>query len=160
MDALTICAANYLPFAKVLAKSFIENHPNAKFYLLLVDGDVCEVDTNLVSGMQLVKPSDLDISSEKFLRMTVYYDVTELSTALKPLGLKYLLDNESEIAIYLDPDIQTDHLDPEIQTDPENESDPRNRFDSDHSTFHENGNSKLSSESMKTTAEEKIDFKG
>ena len=99
MDALTICAANYLPFAKVLAKSFIENHPNSKFYLLLVDGDVSDVDPRLVSGMQLVKPSDLDISSEKFLRMTVYYDVTELSTALKPLGLKYLLDNGSKIAI-------------------------------------------------------------
>jgi hypothetical protein len=54
----------------------------------------------------------------------------------------------------------SDYLDPEIQTDPENESDPRNRFDSDHSTLHENGNSKLSSESMETTAEEKIDFKG
>jgi glycosyltransferase involved in cell wall biosynthesis len=106
VDALTICAANYLPFAKVLAKSFIANHPNSKFYLLLVDGDVTGVDPTLVSGMQLVKPSDLDITSEKFLRMTVYYDVTELSTALKPLGLKYLLDKGSKIAIYLDPDIQ------------------------------------------------------
>jgi hypothetical protein len=26
------------------------------------------------------------------MRMAIYYDVTELSTALKPLALKYLLD--------------------------------------------------------------------
>jgi glycosyltransferase involved in cell wall biosynthesis len=38
--------------------------------------------------------------------MAIYYDVTELSTALKPLGLKYLLDSGSKIAIYLDPDIK------------------------------------------------------
>jgi hypothetical protein len=74
--------------------------------------------------------------------------------------LQSALDSAENFSDYLDPDIQTDHLDPEIQTDPENESDPRNRFDSDHSTLHENGNSKLSSESMETTVEEKIDFKG
>ena len=74
--------------------------------------------------------------------------------------LQSALDSAENFSDYLDPEIQTDHLDPEIQTDPENESDPRNRFDSDHSTFHENGNSKLSSESMETTVEEKIDFKG
>lgn len=106
MDALTICAANYLPFAKVLAKSFIQNHPESKFYLLLVDGDVSDIEFELVQGMEIIRPSDLDINHETFLRMTVYYDVTELSTALKPKGLKYLLENGSDIAIYLDPDIQ------------------------------------------------------
>ena len=106
MDALTICAANYLPFAKVLASSFIRTHPNSKFYMLLVDGDVCEIELDLLPGMEVIKPSDLDIDHETFVRMTVYYDVTELSTALKPKGLKYLLDNGSDIAIYIDPDIQ------------------------------------------------------
>ena len=106
MNGLTICAANYLPFAKTLANSFLKCHPKSKFYLLLVDGDVSEVTNNLGPEITVIKPSDLDLDPDVFMRMAIYYDVTELSTALKPLGLKYLLDTGSEIAIYLDPDIE------------------------------------------------------
>jgi glycosyltransferase involved in cell wall biosynthesis len=106
MNGLTICAANYLPFAKTLANSFLKFHPESKFYLLLVDGDVSEITIDLGPKITLIKPSDLDLDPEVFMRMVIYYDVTELSTALKPLGLKYLLDTGSEIAIYLDPDIE------------------------------------------------------
>jgi glycosyltransferase involved in cell wall biosynthesis len=106
MNGLTICAANYLPFAKTLADSFLKFHPESKFYLLLVDGDVPGITFDLGPDITLIKPSDLDLDPEVFMRMAIYYDVTELSTALKPLGLKYLLDTGSEIAIYLDPDIE------------------------------------------------------
>ena len=34
------------------------------------------------------------------------YDVTELSTAVKPLLLKHLLENREGVAVYLDPDIR------------------------------------------------------
>ena len=106
MNGLTICAANYLPFAKTLASSFLKFHPESKFYLLLVDGDVSEITIDLGPKIIVIKPSDLDLDPEVFMRMAIYYDVTELSTALKPLGLKYLLDTGSEIAVYLDPDIE------------------------------------------------------
>jgi hypothetical protein len=71
MDALTICAVNYLPFARVLALSFLQHHPKSKFYLLLVDGDVSDVDPEVSTDIRIIKPSDLDIDLEKFLRMTV-----------------------------------------------------------------------------------------
>ena len=106
MDGLTICAANYIPFANTLAKSFLKFHPDSKFYLLLVDGDVPGMTFGLGSEITILKPSDLDLNPDIFMRMSIYYDVTELSTALKPLGLRYLLDAGSEIAIYLDPDIE------------------------------------------------------
>ena len=106
MNGLTICAANYLPFANVLAHSFLKFHPGSKFYVLLVDGDVPGITVDLGPEISIIKPSDLDLEPEIFMRMAIYYDVTELSTALKPLGLKYLLDNGSGIAIYLDPDIE------------------------------------------------------
>jgi len=106
VDALTICAANYIPFAKTLAASFLKFHPQSKFYLLLVDGDVSGITVDLGPEIIVIRPSDLDIDPEVFTRMSIYYDVTELSTALKPLGLKYLIDSGSEIAIYLDPDIE------------------------------------------------------
>jgi len=106
MNGLTICAANYLPFAQTVAKSFLKYHPGSKFYLLLVDGDVPGITVDLDPEITVIKPSELDLDPDVFLRMAIYYDVTELSTALKPLGLKYLLDKGSEIAIYLDPDIE------------------------------------------------------
>ena len=106
MDALTICARNYLPFAKILAESFLQFHPESKFYLLLVDGEAKTDLGQIDSAIQVILPSDLDIDREVFERMSIYYDVMELSTALKPLGMKYLLDTGSKIAVYLDPDIQ------------------------------------------------------
>ena len=106
MNGLTICAANYLPFAKILANSFLKFHPDSEFYLLLVDGDVSEITIDLGPQITIINPSDLDLEPDVFTRMAIYYDVTELSTALKPLGLKYLLDIGSKIAVYLDPDIE------------------------------------------------------
>ena len=106
MNGLTICAVNYLPFAKTLANSFLRFHPESQFFLLLVDGDVSEIAIELDPRITVIKPSDLDLDPEVFMRMAIYYDVTELSTALKPLGVKYLLDTGSEIAVYLDPDIE------------------------------------------------------
>jgi glycosyltransferase involved in cell wall biosynthesis len=106
MNGLTICAANYLPFANILAHSFLKFHPESNFYVLLVDGDVPGITVDLGPEITIIKPSDLDLESEVFMRMAIYYDVTELSTALKPLALKYLLDAGSNIAVYLDPDIE------------------------------------------------------
>jgi glycosyltransferase involved in cell wall biosynthesis len=106
VDALTICARNYLPFAKVLAESFLQFHPDSKFYLLLVDGEAKTDLDEIDSAIRVILPSELEIGREEFERMTIYYDVTELSTALKPLGMKYLLDSGSDIAVYLDPDIR------------------------------------------------------
>jgi glycosyltransferase involved in cell wall biosynthesis len=106
MNGLTICAANYIPFAQTLATSFLRFHPESIFYLLLVDGDVPGIAVDLAPEITIIKPSELDLDPEVFTRMAIYYDVTELSTALKPLGLKYLLDAGSDIAVYLDPDIE------------------------------------------------------
>ena len=106
MNGLTICAANYLPFANILAHSFLRFHSESKFYVLLVDGDVPGIRVDLGPAITIIKPSDLDLDPELFMRMAIYYDVTELSTALKPLALKYLLDTGSNIAVYLDPDIE------------------------------------------------------
>jgi hypothetical protein len=58
-----------------------------------------------VEPFELVTPDDLNI--EDFGHMTAFYDVLELSTAVKPWFLRYLL-NEREMAsvVYLDPDIR------------------------------------------------------
>jgi len=104
MDAVTICAVNYLPFANTLGNSFLATNPNSSFSIFVVDAK-----KNLfqkLSQFNYFTPDDLDISSNQFENMAFYYNVTELSTALKPSVLKLLFRNGTKKAIYLDPDIQ------------------------------------------------------
>ncbi len=54
---------------------------------------------------ELVTPGELDIDG--FERMAVLYDVVELSTAVKPWLLRWLLARSpDDIAVYLDPDMR------------------------------------------------------
>jgi glycosyltransferase involved in cell wall biosynthesis len=104
MDAITICAANYLPLANVLGNSFIRNNPKSTFSILVIDAKKIDFAKNL--AFNYLTPDELDISSQTFENMTFYYNVTELATALKPTAIKTLFKKGSEKVIYLDPDIE------------------------------------------------------
>src|SRR4051794_14115809 len=82
MHACTIVARNYLAFARVLAESFLRIHPDSSFTTLVVDAEFGFDPTG--EPFNVVTPAELDLSTEEFHRMAVMYDVTELSTALKP----------------------------------------------------------------------------
>lgn len=100
--ACTIISRNYLAYAKVLAKSYFKHIPNGRFYVLVVD----ELPENEVLdvAMEVVKPSDLGL--DHFYEMSFKYNVTELSTAVKPSFLRHLIDARGEDrVIYFDPDI-------------------------------------------------------
>lgn len=103
MHAVTIAARNYLPFARLLARSFLAHNPQASFSILVVDARPGEVPA--ADGYQVLTPGDLPMPVDEFRRMAMIYDVTELSTALKPWALEALLDRDAEVAVYLDPDI-------------------------------------------------------
>ncbi|RKQ92887.1 glycosyltransferase involved in cell wall biosynthesis [Solirubrobacter pauli] len=103
MDACTIIAKNYLAHARTLAASYVEHHPDATFYVLIID-DVEGFIDPASEPFELVAPADLDIPS--FERMAVIYDVMELSTAVKPWLLRWLLARSAEGALYLDPDMR------------------------------------------------------
>jgi glycosyltransferase involved in cell wall biosynthesis/2-polyprenyl-3-methyl-5-hydroxy-6-metoxy-1,4-benzoquinol methylase len=103
MRAITIVAQNYLPFAAVLAESFREHNPGAEFVTLVVDGDPGGLADDELSSY--ITPCDLSLAPDEFGRMALLYDVTELSTSLKPWALEYVLDCGEDVAIYLDPDI-------------------------------------------------------
>jgi GT2 family glycosyltransferase len=96
----TIIATNYLGFARALANSFIK-FENKEFYVLILDPG-----ENTFNGeaFNVVYPSDLNISPYDFDVMKTIYDVSELSTALKPWFLEYLFTIGADSALYLDPD--------------------------------------------------------
>lgn len=104
MDAITICAANYLPFVSVLGNSFLDANQESTFTVLVIDSEKVEFEKE--KNFRYLSPSDLDIPRNVFLNMAFYYNVTELATALKPSALKALIKMGSKKVIYLDPDIQ------------------------------------------------------
>ncbi|HYG96246.1 MAG TPA: hypothetical protein VD741_03970, partial [Solirubrobacterales bacterium] len=103
MNICTIIAKNYAAHARVLAGSFQAANPGGRCYVLVVDGhegflDPAEEPFELV-GIEEIGLPDVD-------RMVATYDVTELSTAVKPWLLRHLLDREGADSVtYLDPDI-------------------------------------------------------
>lgn len=102
--ACTIVARNYLAQARTLIQSFLEHHPQSHFYLLVVDDEARAVDgAAFGSAVSIVGPNDLALP--RFREMAFQYDVTELSTAVKPALLCYMLDRGEQAVVYFDPDI-------------------------------------------------------
>jgi hypothetical protein len=101
--AFTICANNYLAFAKVLKDSFAEHHPDITFHIILVDkSDVginyqefCEDNILFVDDI-----IDLDIEN-----LSLQFHISELCTTVKPFVFRYLLKQYTK-AVYIDPDIK------------------------------------------------------
>jgi glycosyltransferase involved in cell wall biosynthesis/SAM-dependent methyltransferase len=104
VDICTIIAANYAPFARVLAESFAEHHPDSRCFVLVIDGADGFLDP-AQEPFEILEPGDLAI--EDFDRMAALYNVLELSTAVKPSLLRHLLNVRGcQTLAYLDPDIQ------------------------------------------------------
>ena len=104
MHICTIIARNYLAAARVLARSFQEHNPGGTCWTLVIDDHGGEVDPT-GEPFKVVRPEQLGI--EQWHQMAAGYNVLELSTAVKPWLLRYLLHEHGvERVAYLDPDIQ------------------------------------------------------
>jgi SAM-dependent methyltransferase/glycosyltransferase involved in cell wall biosynthesis len=110
MNICTIIAKNYVAHARVLAQSYKEHHTGGTCHVLVIDDTEGYIDASL-EPFELVTPAQLGI--DDYEHMAAIYDVLELSTAVKPWLLRYLLDERSlERVAYLDPDIRVyDRLD-------------------------------------------------
>lgn len=102
MQACTIIARNYLAHARVLAASFAEHDPDGRFSVLVIDGLEGYTDP-ADESFEVLTPADIGLDVRL---MATRYDVLELSTAVKPWLLRFLLDRDDDHVIYLDPDIQ------------------------------------------------------
>jgi len=101
--AATIVARNYIPFARTLCASFLKHHPDGRFFVLLVD----RLDGAFDPGQELFELVQLDNINLPLGELFLYqYSILELSTAVKPYLLSYLLDEyKLESILYLDPDL-------------------------------------------------------
>ena len=103
LNACTIVARNYLPSARVFAQSLTAVHPRARVTVLVIDGDS---DPGDAAHFRTLRLEDVIPDAAERRRQTFMYDVTELSTAVKPLLLQLLMGEGAGAVLYFDPDIQ------------------------------------------------------
>jgi glycosyltransferase involved in cell wall biosynthesis/2-polyprenyl-3-methyl-5-hydroxy-6-metoxy-1,4-benzoquinol methylase len=104
MRGCTIVARNYLAQAEILARSFKEHHPDCPFAILIIDD--WQAGGTREDGVELLNLNDIGLDPGDAYRMAVIYNVTELSTAVKPWLLRRFLNDQTQSVIYFDPDIE------------------------------------------------------
>ena len=102
-EACTIVARNYLPYARVLAETLRAFDAGTQLTVLVVDGPAEPSDCRLFRARSF---EEIVSDAAERQRLAFMYDVTELSTALKPLLMRHLLEQGAESVLYFDPDIQ------------------------------------------------------
>jgi glycosyltransferase involved in cell wall biosynthesis len=102
LNACTIIARNYLPFARVLFDSFIEHHPDGQMSVVVLDDPER---TTADEAFDVVHLDQVVTDREELHRLAMIYGVVELATAVKPLVLKHLLEAGRPHVIFFDPDI-------------------------------------------------------
>jgi glycosyltransferase involved in cell wall biosynthesis len=103
MRICTISARNFLPQARVLARSYSEISGGEGCSLLLLDDPERTV-ADAGEPFEIVRPEQLGI--ERYEAMAAMYDASELASAVKPLFLRYLLERDGAPVAYCDPDIR------------------------------------------------------
>jgi len=107
MSKLSICtivSKNYLPYARVLAESFLK-HNDGEVFVLLVDNVDGYFDP-AAEKFKLVEIEELRYLIPDFEKFCFQYTIYELNAAVKPFFLEYLFEKyRVEKLAYLDPDI-------------------------------------------------------
>ena len=93
--ACTIATRSHFAAAAALASSFRQHHPEARFYLLAVDGSP---EVPLPAGVVLLRPEELPIAN--LVEMCFQYGSRELCRALKAALLSHLLRERGERAVF------------------------------------------------------------
>jgi glycosyltransferase involved in cell wall biosynthesis len=102
VNVCTIIARNYLPFARVLAETFAEHHPDGHLTVAIID-DPHHVTREESFG--IIHLDEIVPDVKELHHLAMIYGVTELATAVKPLVLRHLLELGCPHVLFLDPDI-------------------------------------------------------
>lgn len=102
MHGCTIANSHYLAHARVLAKSFQENHPGAGFTVLVIDD--FESAPRRDEPFTTLAPADIGIDEQEFRRRATMYITQGLVVSMKPDLLLALLDAGHESVLFVDAD--------------------------------------------------------
>lgn len=103
--ACTIVSPNYLAYARTLSASYLAQHPDHRFFVLIV-ADHDDPAIFATPADQFTPVSLYRIGLEDVRREGMKYDILELNTNVKPTFLKHLFAAYGfDKLVYLDPDI-------------------------------------------------------
>lgn len=103
--ACTIVSPNYLAYARTVSASYLVQHPNHRFFVLIV-ADLSVEDRKIFEGDGFTPVMLAEIGVEDLRSQGMKYDILELNTNVKPTFMKYLIQTfDLENLVYLDPDI-------------------------------------------------------
>jgi hypothetical protein len=101
MEACTAIMRNFLPHARVLARSFNEYHPKGKMTVLVVDGDRAPHG----EPFQAVRPWDLGLDRKEVDRVLTLFDGALPAGAFRGALLRHLVHTHDAPVVFLDPDM-------------------------------------------------------
>lgn len=102
LNACTVLSKRNLSKARVLFRSFRDQHPKSRFTALLVDDPANCFDPTKES-FPILRVEDLKIPNLDAMRMR--YDVVELCSAVRPWFILHLFKQGFDRVAYIDPDI-------------------------------------------------------
>ncbi len=100
----TIVARNYLPRARVLAKSLKRHHPDVTLWVLVIDGE--RIGPASDEPFPTLSLDEVGLGNGLGHAMAAMYSVLEFSTAVKPWLLTHILEKTGRPVLYFDPDIE------------------------------------------------------
>ncbi len=104
LAACTIASPNYLHFARTLAASYVAQHPEQRFFVLIVADLVDPAPFGVDPSFTPVMLGEIGLRDLRVEAMK--YDILELNTDIKPTFLKHLMAIYGlDGLVYLDPDI-------------------------------------------------------
>ncbi|HYS39488.1 MAG TPA: hypothetical protein VEO01_28050, partial [Pseudonocardiaceae bacterium] len=110
VTACTVATLRQLPAVRVLAKSFADHTPGARFHALLVDCDSLDEVGSLdrfAAGAGFVHPTALGIDADELARLRTACDPDELCAVLRPRLMHWLVTSSetSGPVLHLDPSV-------------------------------------------------------
>jgi lipopolysaccharide biosynthesis glycosyltransferase len=108
MIVFTSITLNYLPKARVLAKTLKRMNPNREFHVFISDLLLEEEKESFIQGNaslfdRIYWLDDLEVENKK--AWIFKHTVVELCTAVKGLYLRHLINQDHKKIVYIDPDI-------------------------------------------------------
>jgi hypothetical protein len=101
--ACTIVSPNYLAYARTVASSYMAQHPDHRFFVLIVADLTDPAPFQHPDFTPVLLPH---LGVENLRSAAMMYDILELNTNVKPTFMKFLIEQYSlDVLTYLDPDI-------------------------------------------------------
>jgi FkbM family methyltransferase len=107
VTACTAATVAQLPAVRVLLKSFLDHHPDARFHVLLVDSDDPSGVAVPDGPVEFLHPSVIGVDAEQLARLRTAYHGVELAHVLRPVLMRRLVNatDTSGVVLHLDPSV-------------------------------------------------------